>query len=118
MQALEGSGVPAPRVVGLCTDEEVIGTWFYVTDLVEGRIFWDATFPGVATEDRPRYFEAMNLALVRLHTLDFEVLGLKDFGRLGHYLERQIRRWSNQYREDAAAGREPKLAQLAWSLTS
>ncbi len=112
MRALEGSGVPVPRVVGLCTDEAVIGTWFYVMDMVEGRIFWDATFPGVATEDRPRYFEAMNLALVRLHSLDFEVLGLQDFGRVGHYFERQIRRWSNQYLEDAAAGRDPHMDRM------
>ncbi len=112
MQALDGSGFPVPRVVGLCMDEAVIGAWFYVMDMIEGRIFWDATFPGVAAEARPRYFEAMNLALVRLHTLDFQVLGLQDFGRVGHYLERQIRRWSNQYLEDAAAGRDPNMDRM------
>jgi aminoglycoside phosphotransferase (APT) family kinase protein len=109
MRVLGGSGVPVPRVVALCTDDEVIGTWFYVMDMVDGRIFWDATFPGIATEERPRYFEAMNSALVRLHTLDFELLGLGDFGRVGDYLMRQIRRWSNQYLEDAAAGRDPHM---------
>jgi len=112
MQALDGSGFPVPRVVGLCMDEAVIGAWFYVMDMVEGRIFWDATFPGVAAEVRPRYFEAMNLALIRLHSLDFQMLGLQDFGRVGHYLERQIRRWSNQYLEDAAAGRDPNMDRM------
>src|SRR5665213_3832148 len=57
LQALETVGFPVAHVRGLCTDDEVIGTWFYVMDCSEGRIFWDATFSEVSREDRPRYFD-------------------------------------------------------------
>jgi aminoglycoside phosphotransferase (APT) family kinase protein len=83
----------------------VIGTWFYVMDMIEGRIFWDATFPGVARETRPAYFDAMNAAMATLHGIDFTAIGLSDFGKPGNYFERQIARWSQQYLSDADAGR-------------
>jgi aminoglycoside phosphotransferase (APT) family kinase protein len=47
LQALEKVSFPVAHVYGLCTDASVLGTWFYVMEHVEGRIFWDATFPGV-----------------------------------------------------------------------
>ena len=36
--ALHAAGFPAPRTFGLCIDDGVIGTWFYVMDCVEGRV--------------------------------------------------------------------------------
>ena len=48
LAALSSVGYPVARVYGLCTDEAVIGTCFYVMELVEGHIFWDATFPSVS----------------------------------------------------------------------
>ncbi|HYC94645.1 MAG TPA: phosphotransferase, partial [Sphingomicrobium sp.] len=47
MSALGRQGFPVPRVHGLCEDEEIIGTPFFVMDLVEGRIVWEPTFPGL-----------------------------------------------------------------------
>ena len=101
LQALATVGYPVPQVFGLCTDEQVIGTWFYIMDLVEGRIIWDATFPAVARDDRPRHFDAMNAALAQLHRIDYHAVGLAGYGRTSGYLERQIGRWSTQYRSDA-----------------
>src|SRR5476651_2568639 len=46
ISALHPTGFPVPRPHGLCTDEAVIGTMFYVMDMVEGRIFWDQSLPG------------------------------------------------------------------------
>jgi aminoglycoside phosphotransferase (APT) family kinase protein len=43
--ALGTTGFPVARTYGLCTDDEVIGTWFYIMDMVEGRILWDQTLP-------------------------------------------------------------------------
>lgn len=115
LTALGGAGYPVARVFGLCTDDSVIGTWFYVMAMVEGRVFWDATFPGVPRADRPAYFDAMNEALARLHGIDHAAVGLSDYGRPGNYYERQIARWSRQYLEDADAGRDPFLDRLiAW----
>ncbi|MGV1684901.1 phosphotransferase [Sphingopyxis sp. NJF-3] len=115
LTALGGAGFPVARVHGLCTDDSVIGSWFYVMEMVEGRIFWDATFPGVARADRPRYFDAMNGAIARLHMIDYRVLGLEDYGRPGNYFARQIARWSRQYREDPDAGRNGDMdALIEW----
>jgi aminoglycoside phosphotransferase (APT) family kinase protein len=106
-QALEAAGFPVAHVHGLCRDDAVIGTWFYVMDWIDGRIIWDATFPGVTVENRPLYFDAMNATLARLHMIDHEAVGLSDYGRSGSYFERQIARWSKQYLEDVpTAGRD------------
>ena len=112
LTALETAHYPVPHVYDLCTDENVIGTWFYVMDCVDGRIFWDAGLPGVSRTDRPLYFDAMNETLARLHCLDPGAVGLADFGRAGNYFERQIARWSGQYRDDESAGRDPHLDRL------
>jgi len=115
LTALHATGFPVAQVHGLCTDETVIGSWFYVMEMVEGRIFWDATFPGVAREDRPAYFDAMNGVIARLHSLDYQALGLQDYGKPGNYFARQIGRWSEQYLKDADAGRDPDMDRLvAW----
>ncbi|WP_336952752.1 phosphotransferase [Sphingobium aromaticivastans] len=112
LSALGKTGFPVAHVHGLCTDEEVIGSWFYVMEMVEGRIFWDATFPDVGREERAAYFDAMNGTIAALHRLDPEAVGLGDYGRPGNYFERQIVRWSKQYLEDEAAGRDPGMDRL------
>ena len=106
------SSVPVARALVLCKDEAVIGTWFYVMEAVDGRVFWDTTFPEVSRADRPRYFDAMNAALANLHSVDYVAIGLADFGKPGSYFTRQITRWSRQYREDEAAGNLPTLDRL------
>ncbi len=112
-QALESVGFPVAHVHAICRDDGVIGTWFYVMDWIDGRIIWDATFPDVAYADRPRYFDAMNRTLAQLHRVDYQAIGMDDFGRVGNYLERQIGRWSKQYREDIEyAGRDAHLELL------
>ncbi|WP_374414693.1 phosphotransferase [Novosphingobium colocasiae] len=112
LTALGSVGFPVARVYGLCTDESVIGTWFYVMAMVEGRIFWDATFPGVSREERPAYFDAMNATIARLHAIDYEALGLGDYGRPGNYFARQIARWTRQYHDDTDAGRDADMDAL------
>jgi aminoglycoside phosphotransferase (APT) family kinase protein len=112
IQALGSAGFPVARVYGLCVDASVIGTAFYIMELVQGRIFWDATFPQVGKAERRRYFDAMNATLARLHGVDVAAIGLDDFGGSGNYLERQIARWSKQYLEDQQAGRDPYMDRM------
>jgi len=112
LSALGSVGFPVAHIHGLCTDDSVIGTWFYVMDMVDGRIFWDATFPDVGRGERPAYFDAMNDTLARLHKVDYEAVGLGDYGRSGNYFERQIARWSKQYLDDVDAGRDPHMDRL------
>jgi aminoglycoside phosphotransferase (APT) family kinase protein len=105
----EHSDVPVPEALCLCVDESVIGTAFYVMAHVPGRVFWDASFPDVASQARKHYFDAMNLVLARLHTVDHVAAGLGDYGKRGNYFLRQIARWHKQYESDAEAGRVADL---------
>lgn len=115
LQALAPAGFPVAKVYGLCTDDSVIGSWFYIMELVEGRIFWDASFSEVPHDQRPAYFDAMNATIAQLHSLDYAALGLEGFGKPGNYFERQISRWSRQYMEDEEAGRDGDMdALLDW----
>ena len=110
--ALERAGFPVAHVHGLSVDDAVIGTMFYVMDMVEGRVVWDATFPDVPAEERAAYFDAMNATMAQLHGIDPGAIGLADYGRPGNYFERQIARWSSQYLSDDAAGRDPYMDRL------
>ncbi len=112
LSALGAAGFPVARVHGFCADPAVIGTDFYVMDMVEGRVFWDATFPGVARAERPAYFDAMNATLAALHSLDPDAIGLADYGKPGNYFARQIGRWSKQYLTDELAGRNADMNAL------
>jgi len=112
MAALGSIGFPVPHVHALCTDETVIGTTFFVMDMVEGRIFWTASLPEVSHESRPAYFDALNATIAALHSVDYAALGLADYGRPGNYYARQIARWSKQYLEDTEAGRDPFMDKL------
>ncbi|GGC13552.1 aminoglycoside phosphotransferase [Novosphingobium endophyticum] len=115
LSALYAAGFPVARVHGLCTDETVIGTWFYVMEMVEGRIFWDAAVPGVSQEARAAIYDAMNATIAQLHSYDPEAIGLGDYGKPGNYFARQVGRWSKQYREDKEAGRNPDMdAVIEW----
>jgi aminoglycoside phosphotransferase (APT) family kinase protein len=112
LQGLGRAAFPVAHVYGLCTDDAVLGTWFYVMEMVEGRIFWDATLPDVGRKERPAYFDAMNDTIARLHGVDYEAVGLGDYGRPGNYFSRQIARWSRQYLEDTEAGRDRNMDRL------
>ena len=111
--ALAGQGFPVARTYGLCLDENVIGTSFYVMEMVEGRIFWDPAFPEVGNGARPAYFDAMNETIATLHGIDPEAAGLGDFGKPGNYFARQIARWTKQYEGDVEAGRIAAMDRLA-----
>lgn len=108
-RALADTPVPVARIHAICDDEAVIGSAFYVMDMVEGRIFWDSAFPSVAREERHLYFDEMNRVIAALHALDPGALGLGDYGRAGNYFERQIARWSQQYLADELAGRDANM---------
>jgi aminoglycoside phosphotransferase (APT) family kinase protein len=98
MQALAGTAVPVPKVHLFCADTNVIGTAFFIMDFVEGRIFWDPALLELTRPERGAVYDATNRALVDLHGLDPERIGLADFGRPGNYFARQLSRWLQQYR--------------------
>jgi len=97
-RALYGSDVPVAKVHVLCEDASVIGSDFYVMDHVQGRNFNEPTLEGLSNVDRGAVIDDMNRVLAALHEVDIDAVGLSDFGPPGHYLERQVGRWSKQYR--------------------
>ena len=101
MTALRDSEVPVPRTRLLCTDESVIGTAFFVMDYVEGRVFWSQALPDVPAQERAAIFDEMNRVIAALHSIEYAAVGLADYGRPGNYLQRQIERWTKQYRGSA-----------------
>ena len=98
MSALGSIGFPVPKMRALCEDVSVVGTTFYVMDFLEGRIFRDARLPGMEPVERAAIYDNLNDTLSRLHKVDFASIGLADYGRPGNYFQRQIDRWTRQYR--------------------
>ena len=96
--ALHPTGFPVPRPYALCEDPAVIGAPFYVMDMVEGRTFWNGRLPEVAPAQRRPIYEEMIRTLARLHMIEPDAIGLGDYGAAGNYFERQVRRWTKQYR--------------------
>ncbi|HUZ12886.1 MAG TPA: phosphotransferase [Caulobacteraceae bacterium] len=115
MQALGGVGFPVPKMRAFCADEAVIGTPFYVMDFLEGRIFRDAHLPGLAPGERAAIYDELNAVMARLHGVDYEAIGLGDYGRPGNYFARQIDRWTRQYR-GAQTGRIEAMETLIAAL--
>jgi len=92
------SGFPVARQYGLCTDDSVIGSWFYVMDCVAGRTLWNGAMPGATAEFRRATYYAMVDTLAELHAVDVDAAGLSDYGKPGNYFGRQVDRWTRQYR--------------------
>ena len=97
ISALHPTGFPVAKPYLLCEDDSVIGTMFYVMECVEGRVIWESTIPGADKKERWAIYDAMSETIARLHTLDYEKIGLTDFGKPGAYVARQISRWTKQY---------------------
>ena len=112
--ALGTTGFPVPRTYALCQDDSVIGTWFYVMDCVHGRVITDPAIPGLSPRERGAIYESLATTLARLHTVDWQALGLADFGRPGNYFARQIHRWAQQYRASETEKIEAMERLITW----
>jgi aminoglycoside phosphotransferase (APT) family kinase protein len=117
MSALQDTPVPVPRMLGLCADDRVNGAPFYVMSHVDGIVphtAADAERLLATPAARRRAAESMVDALVALHAVDIDAVGLGDFARRSGYLDRQLRRWSAQW--EASKTRElPAMERLhAW----
>lgn len=95
---LHPTGFPVARPYGLCTDDSVLGSWFYVMGMVEGRTLWDGGLPDLTPPQRTATYNAMIDTLAALHSVDYEAAGLGGYGKPGNYFDRQVGRWTKQYR--------------------
>lgn len=115
LAALQHGTVPVPRLRVLCNDLDVVGVQFYLMDFVEGVVHRHVGLPDVPREQRRAVYAAAIDSLVAIHCTDVDALGLRDFGRAGNYFERQLHRWSQQYRAampEGAAAMEQLIARL------
>jgi aminoglycoside phosphotransferase (APT) family kinase protein len=95
---LAKAGFPVAPQYGVCTDDSVIGSWFYVMGMIDGRTIWNGAMPDDAPEYRRATYMAMIDTLAQLHAVDVANVGLSDFGKPGNYFGRQVDRWTKQYR--------------------
>lgn len=98
INALKDTDVPVARADHLCEDRDIIGSMFYVMSFEAGRIFWDPALHDLKNTQRTEIYDEMNRILAALHDINVKAVGLGDYGRPGNYFERQISRWTKQYR--------------------
>ncbi|WP_294230482.1 phosphotransferase family protein [uncultured Shimia sp.] len=97
-KALSASDVPVANMHLLCENDDVIGSAFYVMDFVEGRNFDDPRLPDLDNEGRAQVIDEMGRVLAAIHSVNITAVGLSDYGPEGNYFERQVGRWTKQYR--------------------
>ena len=97
IKALHGVDFPVPEPYVLCEDESVIGTMFYVMEMIPGRVFWEMSLPEQSKEERTKIYDAKIQTLAKFQQLDYIELGLEDFGKPTDYFARQIHRWGKTY---------------------
>lgn len=98
INALHNNHFPVAKPLGYCSDMQVIGSEFYVMTYLQGRVFWDPRLPELSDYDRTQIFDAMNSVIAQMHSLNPIAIGLEDYGRFGGYVQRQLDRWTKQYR--------------------
>lgn len=124
--ALRSTPVPHPRLLAFCADPTVLdGAVFYLMDPVAG-FNANLELPALhAGDPRVRHEMALNIvdALAALGSVDYQQVGLADFGKPAGFLERQVPRWLSEldsYRRFEGYGDPclPHVARVADWLTA
>jgi aminoglycoside phosphotransferase (APT) family kinase protein len=96
--ALRDTEVPVPRVFAFCDDVDIIGAPFYVMERLHGVVPHDATpVKQLDVEQGRRLSETFVDVLRTIHAVDIDAVGLGDAAKRAGYLERQVRRWTDQW---------------------
>jgi len=114
LTALQSTEVPVPEALHLCQDPELIGSLFYVMSYEPGRVFWAPELPESDPIERGTIYRQMNHVLAKLHDVDIDAVGLQNFGRPGNYYERQVSRWSRQYKASETQTIEAMDELISW----
>lgn len=117
LSALHPLEFPVPEPLALCDDPGVIGSIFYIMEMARGRPYADGALPDFDPATRGRMYEQLVDTLADLHVIDPEAAGLGDFGKAGNYFERQVNRWTRQYR-DSETDYIPEMERLIGFLPS
>jgi aminoglycoside phosphotransferase (APT) family kinase protein len=117
--ALSDSDVPVPRTLWFESADGVLEAPFYLMERVVGHVCRNSLPRGYAerSEDRAAIGNALIDTLAALHSVDPESVGLSEFGRPAGFMERQLRRWSDQW-ERSKTREVAALDELRDALTS
>ena len=95
--ALYETDVPVPKTYGLCEDDSVVGTPFFLMEYVDGTVYWDHMLPKCSPEERALIYKNKNKVIASLHGVNYKKVGLEDYGKSGNYVARQVNTWTRQY---------------------
>lgn len=108
--ALQETDTLTPRVHHYCDDETLTGGAFYLMDFIEGRIEEDARLHGYAPHERAAIWDSFVDAIATFHQVDYDAIGLADFGKADNYVARQIALHSKLFREYCPEG----MTDMSW----
>lgn len=114
IRALANTDVPVAKVYHLCEDDSIIGSMFYLMEYVEASVYWDAALPAMNNQQRNKIYDDMNRVLAAMHSVDVDQVGLSDYGKPGNYFDRQLDRWSRQYRASETETIEAMEQLMTW----
>ncbi len=114
MRALAETDVPVPPMHVLCEDESIVGRAFFLMGFVDGRVLWDQALPELTPNGRGAVYDETNRVIAALHQVDVAAVGLSDYGKPGNYFDRQIGRWSKQYRASVTESIDSMDRLLEW----
>ncbi|MGO9872744.1 MAG: phosphotransferase family protein [Acidimicrobiia bacterium] len=113
LAALAGTAVPVPHTLAFCADDLVNDAPFYVMEKVDGVILRTPDeFAHLSAEDARRCSECLVDVLVEIHAVEYHAVGLGEFGHPDGYVERQVRRWGEQW-ERSTSRDVPAIEELA-----
>lgn len=98
---LAGSAVPVAPALGLCTDENVNELPFYVMSYVNGHVVREKSVAEslLGVDGCRRASESIVDTMAAIHAADLVAAGLDDLGKHEGYIERQLKRWHGNIRE-------------------
>jgi aminoglycoside phosphotransferase (APT) family kinase protein len=113
LTALAPTDVPVPGTLAFCDDNDVNDAPFYVMEMVDGVILrTPAEIAKLSPDDAQRCAEELVDVLVAIHAVDYKAVGLSEFGHPDGYVERQVRRWGEQW-ERSKTRELPAINELA-----
>jgi len=98
LSGLNKVSFPTPTTRGYCEDESVIGAKFMMMDFVDGRVIESAqTAQSLSAQQAGEISQELVDTLARLHAVDPAAAGLDQLGKPAGYLQRQVKRWGEQW---------------------
>ena len=115
LAALRDTDVPVAKVYHLCEDTDIIGSMFYLMEFCDGNIYWNPALGEIESPaTRGAMYDEMARTLAAIHSVDLDSAGLSDYGRPGNYFERQVGRWTGQYRASELQKIDAMDKLIAW----